>query len=99
MARVMFTISYGIKPEQRASYLALIAEIKNHMVNVGKKDYSVFEVKGKKNQFTEVYFFTSEEEYDALDDTQDEQTQELLSKLEGLIDEGGMKYTTTNEVA
>ncbi|MEK7249300.1 MAG: hypothetical protein AAB209_02650 [Bacteroidota bacterium] len=99
MPRVMFTISYGIKPEQRENYLSLISEIKNHMVNVGKKNYSVFEVMGKKNQFAEVYFFNSEEEFDALDDNQDEQTQELLSKLEGVIDDGGMKYTSTVEVA
>lgn len=98
MARVMFTISYGIKPEQRSNYLALIAETKSHLVNVGNKNYSVFEVKRKKNQFTEVYVFTSEEEFDALDDNQDEHTQELLSKLEACVDDDRMKYTTNVEI-
>ena len=98
MPRVMFTISYSIKPEQRSSYLALIAEVKSHLVNVAKKNYSVFEVKGKKNQFVEVYVFANEEEYDALDENQDDKTQELLSKLESCVDSLGMKYGTTIEV-
>ncbi len=98
MPRVMFTISYSIKPEQRSSYLALIAEVKSHLVNVAKKNYSVFEVKGKKNQFVEVYVFANEEEYDALDENQDDKTQELLSKLESCVDSQGMKYGTTIEV-
>ncbi len=98
MPRVMFTISYSIKPEQRSSYLALIAEVKSHLVNVAKKNYSVFEVKGKKNQFVEVYVFANEEEYDALDENQDDKTQELLSRLESCVDSQGMKYGTTIEV-
>jgi hypothetical protein len=98
MPRVMFTISYGIKPEQRTNYMALIAELKQHLVNVAKKNYSVFEVKGKRNQFTEIYVFSNEEEFDALDDNQDERTQELLGKLEGCVDASGMKYTTNVEL-
>jgi L-rhamnose mutarotase len=94
----MFTISYSIKPEQRANYLSLIAEVKNHLITVGRKNYSVFEVKGKKNHFTEVYVFNSEEEFEALDDNQDERTQELLSKLEACTDDEGMKYTTAIEL-
>ena len=94
MPRVMFTISYSIKPEQRSNYMSLIAEIKSHMVTVTKKNYSVFELKGKKNQFTEIYFFENTEEFEALDDNQDERIQELLSKLEECVDNGGKKYTT-----
>ena len=98
MPRVMFTISYGIKPEQRSNYLTLIAEVKNHLVTVEKQNYSVFEVKGKKNQFIEIYVFNSEEEFDALDDNESERTQELLSKIESCVDDDGKKYTTTLEV-
>ncbi len=98
MPRVMFTISYGIKPEQRSNYLTLIGELKPHLVNTAKKNYSVFEVKGKKNHFTEIYVFSSEEDFEALDDNQDERTQELLGKLEGCVNESGMKYTTNIEI-
>jgi hypothetical protein len=94
----MFTISYGIRPGLRDRYLELTREISNQFRSVGKKDYSVFEVKGKKNQFTEVFISNSVEEYDALEDNQDERTQELVSQLEEMIDDDGMKYTTLLEV-
>ncbi len=98
MPKVMFTISYGIKPEVREQYLALIKEMKEHLTNVGKKNYSVFEAKGKKDQFSEVFKTESLEEFDALEDNQDEKTQELVSKLEDYIDDDGMKYSTLVEI-
>lgn len=99
MPRVMFTVSYGIKPDQRSTFLALIAEVKNYLVQTSKKNYAVYEVKGKKNHFTEVYMFASEVEFDSLDDNPDERLQDLLSKLEGCVDDEGMKYTTLIEIA
>jgi hypothetical protein len=96
MPRVMFTISYTIKPELRSSYLTMIGELKARMGTTGK-NYSVYETKGKRNLFHEVYLFNNEEEYDALDENQDEQTQDLLRKLEACVDDGGMKYSTTVE--
>ncbi len=98
MPRIMFTISYTVKPEQRETYLGLISELKNHMTTVAGKNYAVFEAKGKRNQYTEVYFFQSEEEFDSLDDNQDERTQDLLSKLESCIDSSGKKYATFTEL-
>ena len=97
MPKVMFTISYGVKPELREKYLQLTKEMVTHFRSVGKKDYSVFEAKGKKNQFTEVFVTNSIEEFDALEDNQDEKTQELVSKLEEFIDDQGMKYNTLVE--
>lgn len=97
MPKVMFTISYGIKPELREIYLQLAKEMMTHFRSVGKKDYAVYEVKTKKNQFTEVFVTNSLEEFDALEDNQDEKTQELVTKLEELIDEQGMKYNTLVE--
>ncbi len=97
MPRVMFTISYGVKPEMREQYLALARQIKEHLTTAGKKDYSVFEMKGKKNQFTEVFITKSIEEYDALEDDQDETTESLVRKLEEMVDDEGMKYGTIIE--
>jgi hypothetical protein len=93
----MFTISYGIKPDQREAYLALARQMKDHFTTVGKKDYALFEAKGRKNQFTEVFLAKSIEEYDALEDDQDEKTEALIARLEEFIDEGGMKYSTVIE--
>ncbi len=98
MPRVMFTISYTIKPEGRDAYLQLMGEMKKLFVAEGKKNYSVFEVKGKKNQFTEVFLTNSMEEFDALEDNQDERTEALVRKIEEFVDDGGMKYNTLVEL-
>ena len=98
MSKVMFTISYGIKPEAREQYLALIKEMKQHLTQVGKKNYSVFEGKGKRNQFSEVFETANLEEFDALEDDQDEKTQQLISRLEEFVDDNGMKYSTLVEI-
>ena len=97
MPKVMFTISYGIKPELREQYLGLTKEMKEHFTTVGRKNYSVYEAKGKKNQFTEVFLTNSVEEFDALEDNQDEKTEALVRRLEEYIDAEGMKYTTLVE--
>ena len=98
MPKVMFTISYGIKPEVRDQYLALMKEMKEHLTTVGKQDYSVYEAKTRKNQFTEVFIAKSIEEYDNLEDNLDDKAQELVSRLEGFLDENGMKYNTIVEI-
>ena len=97
MPRVIFTISYGIKPHMRDQYLDLAQQMKQHFTTVGKKDYSVFEAKGKKNQFTEVFITKSMEEYDSLEDNQDERTEALVRPLEEYIDGEVMKYATIVE--
>ncbi len=97
MPKVLFTISYGIKPELREKYLGLAREMKEHFTNVSKKNYTVCEVKGKKNQFTEVFVTNSLEEYDALEDNQDEKTESLVRRLGECVDENGMRYTTLIE--
>jgi hypothetical protein len=94
----MFTISYGIKAELREQYLEHAKQMKQHFTTTGKKDYSVFEVRGKKNHFTEVFIANSIEEFDALEDNQDEVTQSLVGKLEQFIDSRGMKYSTLVEM-
>jgi L-rhamnose mutarotase len=97
MPRVMFTISYGIKPEMREEYIGLTKEMKEHFTTVGRKNYSVFESKSRKNQFTEVFITNSLEEFDALEDNQDEKTEALVRKLEEFVDADGMKYSTLVE--
>jgi hypothetical protein len=97
MPRVLFTISYGIKPELREEYLALVMSMKEHFTSVASKNYSVYEQKGKKNQFTEVFITNSVEEFDALEDDMDEKAEGMVSKLEEYVDESGMKYTTLIE--
>jgi hypothetical protein len=93
----MFSISYSIAPDRRERYLGLIREMKQKMAGSGAAEYSVFETKGRKNHFTEVFITPSVEAFDALEDNQDEKAQELVSKIEECVDAAGMKYSTLVE--
>ena len=95
MGKVIFTISYEVKPEKREEYLALSQEMKTYWAG---KNYSIYEQKGKKNLFSEVFVFGSMEEYDQLED-QDEKMSEMVQRLGAFLANGKMKYTTLLELA
>ena len=97
MGKVIFTISYEVAPEKREEYLALTQEMKRHFAPADGRSYGVFEQKGKKNNFSEVFQFTTMEEYDRLED-QDEQMSSLVQRLESLLADGKMKYSTLIEL-
>lgn len=97
MPRVLFTISYSIESQKREAYLQHVQTLKQHFASLGRTDYSVYEVKGKKNHFTEVFLAGSVEEFDALEDNHDEKAEELIRRLEEFVDKGGMKYSTMFE--
>ena len=97
MAKVLFTISYEVHPEKRDEYLALTKQMKNRFSQLNGKSYSIFEQKGKKNNFSEVFIFDSMEEYDRLED-HDEQMGALVEQLESLLVDKKMKYTTLIEL-
>ena len=97
MPKVIFTISYDIKPDKREEYLTLSRRMIGHLSGSNGKNYAIYEQKGKKNSFSEVFVCNSREEYEQLED-QDEQTTELVSRLEEMLVNGKMKYTTLIEL-
>lgn len=97
MSKVMFTISYEINPDKRDEYIALSKRMKEHLSQANGKNYAIYEQKGKKNSFTEVFVCNSQEEYDQLED-QDEITTGLVGQLESMLALGKMKYTTLVEL-
>ncbi|HEV8538962.1 MAG TPA: hypothetical protein VGR15_08600 [Bacteroidota bacterium] len=97
MSRVMFTISYEIDPGKRDEYLALTQRMKQHLAQDNGKNYTIFEQKGKKNCFTEVFILNSMEEYEQLED-QDDTTMQLVVQLERMLSKGKMKYSTLIEI-
>ncbi len=98
MSKVMFTITYTVKPQMRAAYLKTIQALKEHLVDARGKDYSVFEHKSKPNRFTEVYFCKDWQEYELLDDDQDEIVQTLVEKIMSeFVHDGKTEYTTLVE--
>ncbi|OGU26998.1 MAG: hypothetical protein A2X66_09600 [Ignavibacteria bacterium GWA2_54_16] len=98
MPKVLLQISYDIDPEKRDQYLALVKEMKNHFRVARKKDYAVYEQKGKKNSFVEQFTSNSIQEFDALEDDLDEKSEELVNQLEILKKDGTSKYTTLSEI-
>ncbi len=97
MGKVIFTISYDIKPEKRDEYLSLVREMKKYFNTINKRDYSIFEQKGRKNGFSEIFIFNNIDEFNQLDDD-DERMTELVRKLDSLLVDGKMKYTTLIEI-
>lgn len=98
MPKVILQISYDIQPDKLDEYLALAQEMKAHFVGEKKKDYSIYEQKGKKNSYVEQFVCQSMEEFDALEDDSDDKGEELVNRLEGLLQEGKSRYVTLAEV-
>ncbi len=98
MSKVLFTVQYEIKPEDRDEYLVIVRELKTLMKNEQLEDYKVFENKGKGNHFLEIYTFKSFEDYENFDDNQSERVNILLNKLSDISISGQTKYATFTEV-
>ncbi len=98
MPKVILQISYEIKPDKRDDYLALSKELKNHFVGERKKNYAIFEQKGKKNFFVEEFVCNSAEEYEALEDGTTESGEELVNRLETFLKDGKARYATLLEI-
>jgi hypothetical protein len=98
MPKVILQISYDIEPSRLDEYLALARELRAHFSQEQRKNYSVFEQKGKKSSFVEQFVCNSMEEFEALEDDLDQKSEELVNKLETMIQGGKAKYTTLVEL-
>jgi L-rhamnose mutarotase len=98
MGKVIFSIQYEVKEDKREEYLNVTKELKNLLKAEGLETYQIYEVKGKKNLFNEIYTFASEEHFDNFDDDQDERINILINKVNDLSTGNGTKYTTMLEV-
>ena len=97
MAKVILQISYDIDPDRREDYERLAQEMKQHFTQVRKKNYSIYEQKGKKNAFVEQFVCNSQEEYEALEDDLDEKSEDLVNRLEALLKNSKARYVTMIE--
>ena len=98
MSKVILQISYEIDASKREEYLALAHELKGHFLQEQKKDYAIYELKGKKNFFVEEFVCKSMEEYEALEDGTTEDGEALVNRLEALLKDGKAKYATLIEI-
>jgi hypothetical protein len=98
MRKVIFSIQYEIVSEKRNEYLSVVKELKNLLKADGLESYAVYEVKGKANNFEEIYTFSSPEAFENFDDDQDERLNILINKLNDLTTDSSTKYTTLYEL-
>jgi hypothetical protein len=98
MEKVLFIIKYEILPERRNDYLDVIRELKSLVKADGLESYGVFEVKGKANNFEEVYSFVNKQAYEDFDDAPNERVDLLMNKLSDMIKQQTTQYTTLFEI-
>lgn len=98
MGKVLFTIKYEILADKRNEYLDVIRELKLLLKAEGLESYNVFEVKGKPNNFEEIYTFSSAQAYDDFDDNPDERVNLLMDKLSDMIKQQSTQYVTLFEI-
>ena len=98
MGKVIFSIKYSILPEKRNEYLDVIRELKNLVKAEGLESYSVYETKGKPNDFEELYIFESNQAYEEFDDQSDDRVDILMTKLSDMIKQQSTHYSTLFEV-
>ncbi len=97
MAKVIFSIQYEINDEKRNEYISTAKELKTLLKAEGLENYSIYEVKGKKNHFQEVYIFNTEEAYENFDDNQNERINILINKISEMTIDNSSRYTTLIE--
>lgn len=98
MASYILNISYAIKSEERERFLTLSKQLKDHFAGELGKNYKIFEVKGKPNNFVEQFECSTREEYDNLEDDITEKGEDLVNKLTDLVEGGSTVYSTLIEL-
>jgi L-rhamnose mutarotase len=98
MNKVVFTIRYEIQKDKLDEYFKIVRELKSLLKGKGIQDYSVFNVKGKENEFVEIYIYESREAWEEFDETTDERVDILMNKLADIIIDKTTKYSTLFEL-
>ena len=99
MNRILFQINYDVYPEKRDEYIASIKELETYLKDNKNHNYLVVEDKTRKNNFTEIFIFNNEAEFEALEDETDDRVQSLTTKImtDYAVD-GKTKYSTFYEL-
>ena len=98
MSKVVFSIRYEIQKDKLEEYYKVVRELKRPLKGKGLEDYSVFQVKGKENEFVEIYIYESKEAWEAFDEATDERVDILMNKLADMIIDKTTKYSTLFEL-
>jgi hypothetical protein len=99
MAKVIFSVQYEVNSNKKEEYFSVVKELKNLLKAEGLESYAVYEIKGKPNNYQEIYTFASDEAFEKFDDDQNERLNILINKLNDLTVENSIKYTTLHEIS
>jgi hypothetical protein len=98
MSKVILLVNVELAPGKREEYLATTNLLRNRFQGSEGITYSVFENHGKEeDSFTEMFTFNDMSTYEAFDDRQDEEENDLFAKIIEMS-KRSPKYTTLVEV-
>ena len=99
MGKVLLSIRYEIQSDKKDEYLSVIKELKNVLKTDGLESYSVYEVKGKANNFEEIYTYSSAQAFEEADDSENERINILITKISDMTVDNSTKYSTLYEIS
>jgi hypothetical protein len=96
MSKVILLVNVELEPGKREDYLTTTNLLRKRFdAGIG---YAVFENQGKEeNSFTEMFTFPDMAAYEAFDDGDDEEANDLFAKIIGMS-KRSPKYTTLLEI-
>ncbi len=98
MSKVILLVNVELAPGKREEYLATTNLLRQRFQGSDGITYSVFENHGKEeNSFTEMFTFNDMSAYEAFDDRDDEEANEMFGKIIEMS-KRSPKYTTLVEV-
>ncbi len=98
MGKVVFSVRYEIERNKIEEYYDIVRELKFLLKGKGIQDYSVFKVKGKENEFVEIYIYENKEAWEEFDEATDERMDLLMNKLANIIVDKTTNYSTLFEL-
>ena len=98
MSKVILLVNVELEPTSRDEYISATNQLRNHFQANNGVSYSVFENSSKEgNSFTEMFTFPDMATYEAFDDQNDEEANNLFAQIIELA-KRSPKYTTLVEV-
>ena len=98
MSKVILLVNVELEPGKREEYLSTTNLLRNRFQQNGEISYSVFQNQGKEeDSFTEMFTFNDMTSYEAFDDMDDEEANNLFAKIISMS-KRSPKYTTLVEV-
>lgn len=98
MAKVVMLVNVELENGKREDYLTAVRSLRDRFRESGDVTYSVFENQGKeKDSFTEMFTFTDMTAYEAFDDGDESDANEIFAEILKM-GKRAPKYTTLVEV-